>query len=108
MAGLGEVCSHVGAILFYLESANRTRLTCTQTSCVWKEPAYVEAIPYVPIAELTLSMSKPRISCNRKRGSHFASDTVPLAELAHNLKNHQLPANHQQAQLFQKLDHFLV
>ena len=86
MAGLGEVCSHVGAILFYLESASRTRLTCTQTSCVWKEPAYVEAIPYVPIAELTLSMSKPRISCNRKRGSHFASDTVPLAELAHNFE----------------------
>jgi len=34
MTGLGEIFSHVGAILFYLESANRTRITCTQLECV--------------------------------------------------------------------------
>ena len=81
MAGLGEVCSHVGAVLFYLESANRTRITCTQVGCVWKEPGFVEAIPYVPIAGLLFSMPKSTINCNRKRGAHLLDDTVPLADL---------------------------
>ncbi|XP_065916067.1 uncharacterized protein [Dysidea avara] len=78
MAGLGEVCSHVGAILFYLESANRTRITCTQVGCVWKAPSFVEAIPYLPIAGLLFSMPKSRISCNKKRGAHLMNETVPL------------------------------
>ena len=78
MAGLGEVCSHVAAILFYLESAARSKLTCTQTSCMWKEPTFVDAIPYLPISELPLSKPKPRISCNKRRGAHHLSDITPL------------------------------
>ena len=34
MAGLGEVCSHVGAIPFYVESAYRVK-NCTEVSCAW-------------------------------------------------------------------------
>ena len=33
MVGLGEVYSHVGAILFYLESAFCVKKTCAQTDC---------------------------------------------------------------------------
>ena len=50
MAGLGEVCSHIGALLFYLESASRVSKSCTQIGCVWKEPRVVESIPYAEIA----------------------------------------------------------
>ena len=38
MAGLGEACTHIGAILFYLEAATKIRNTsCTQ--------------PYLPVQE---------------------------------------------------------
>jgi len=78
MAGLGEVCSPVAAILFYLESAARSKLTCTQTSCMQKKPTFVDAIPYLPIAELPLSKPKSTISCNKRRGAHHLSDITPL------------------------------
>ena len=81
MAGLREVCSHVAAILFYLESAARSKLTCTQTSCMWKEPTFVDAIPYLPISELPLSKPKPRISCNKRRGAHHLSDITPFEDM---------------------------
>jgi hypothetical protein len=37
MAGLGECCSHVASILFYLEVSTRLneKLTCTQVKCSW-------------------------------------------------------------------------
>ena len=38
MAGLGEVCSHVAAILFFLESESRAPRSCTQELCKWNEP----------------------------------------------------------------------
>jgi len=51
---------------------------------VWKEPGFVDAIPYVPIAELLFSMPKARISCNKKRGAHLVNDTIPLADFSQN------------------------
>ena len=81
MAGLGEVCSHVGAILFYLESAFRVTQTCTQTDCRWKEPRLVEAIPYARIIDIPFTKPKSLISCNRKRGAHLYSDEVSVVDL---------------------------
>ena len=80
MAGLCEVCSHVGAILFYLESAARVGKTCTQMDCAWKGPTFVETIPYARISDIPFSKPKPRISCNKKRG-HLYSDSVPDSAL---------------------------
>ena len=81
MAGLGEVCSHVSAILFYLESAYRVTKTCTQIDCRWKEPRLIETIPYARIMDITFTKPKSSISCNRKRGAHFYNDAVPFAGL---------------------------
>ena len=81
MAGLSEVCSHVGAILFYLESAFRVAKTCTQTDCKWKEPRLVETIPYARIMDIPFTKPKSLISCNRKRGAHLYSDEVPVIHL---------------------------
>ena len=41
MAGLGETCTHIAAILFYLEAANRFQevKTCTQGACEWNVPS---------------------------------------------------------------------
>jgi uncharacterized membrane protein len=40
MAGLGEVCSHVAAILFKVEACIRLEMnkrSCTSLPCVWNE-----------------------------------------------------------------------
>ena len=81
MASLGEVCSHVAAILFYLESASRVTTTCTQTDCAWKQPRLVETIPYARIMDIPFTKPKGTLRSNRKRGAHLYSDTVPLSDL---------------------------
>jgi len=86
MASLGEVCSHVAAILFYLESVFRVTTACTQTGCVWKQPRLVEAIPYAPIMDIPFTKPKGSLSSNRKRGAHLYSDTVPLLDLPKHLE----------------------
>jgi len=81
MAGLEEVCSHVAVVLFYLESAFQSKFTCTQIGCIWKEPTMIDAIPYLPIAQLPFSKPKLRISCNRKREAHHLNSITPLTDL---------------------------
>ena len=55
MAGLGETCTHIAAILFYLEATARiqgTTTTCTQQACQWIVPAYFKKIEYLPIKNI--------------------------------------------------------
>ena len=43
MAGLGETCTHIAAVLFYLEALYRIKeaQTCTQQQCDWiTDPLY--------------------------------------------------------------------
>ena len=60
MAGLGEVCSHVAAILFYVEAVSRIQgtETCTQRKCEWILPSYLKKIEYLPIAEIDFTSAK--------------------------------------------------
>ena len=79
MAGLGEVCSHIEALFFYLESASHVNKNCIQIGCVSKEPRIVETIPYAEIADLPFEKPKSQID-GRKRVAHLYSNTVPLAD----------------------------
>ena len=68
MAGLGEVCTHVAAVLFFLETSARLRSknTCTQEKCQLVIPTFQKNIPYAPVKDLdfTSSMGKKRkIDC---------------------------------------------
>ena len=40
MAGLGECCSHIASVLFYVEFWTRVngKLSCTQVKCTWILP----------------------------------------------------------------------
>lgn len=62
MAGLSEACSHVGALLFAVETAVRMRdsLTCTQEKSKWVMPGYVKQIPYIPVHEMDFCSSKTK------------------------------------------------
>ena len=53
MAGLGESCSHIGAVLFYTEYATRIRdsKTCTEEKAYWLLPGY-HAVEYKEVCDI--------------------------------------------------------
>ena len=57
MAGLGEACSHIAAILYYLEVLARMEgaRTCTQEECQW---TYLKNVEYLPIKEIDFTSAK--------------------------------------------------
>ena len=60
MAGLGECCSHVASMLFYLEVWTRLngKLACTQVKCTWILPTYVKQISYSPVKDINFTSAK--------------------------------------------------
>ena len=54
MAGLGETCSHVGALLFYVEAAVRIRdsKTVTQEKAYWLLPSAHKDVEYKEVADI--------------------------------------------------------
>ncbi len=62
MAGLGEACTHIGAVLFYLEASTKrsSEQSCTQSKCQWLIPSYQKEIPYLPIKDLDFSSAKKK------------------------------------------------
>ena len=61
MAGLGEACTHIGAVLFYLEAVTNSsnNVTCTQQRCKWVVPTQRE-IPYLPIKGIDFTSAKTK------------------------------------------------
>ena len=62
MAGLGEVCSHIAAVLFYLETSSRVNgsSVCTQQKCQWVIPQFQKEIPYAPVQELDFTSAQAK------------------------------------------------
>ena len=54
MAGLGEICTHITATLFYVEAVVRIQgsKTCTQSQCACIIPSYMKSIDYQPIKKI--------------------------------------------------------
>ena len=62
MAGLGEVCTHIAAILFYLETSSwiNGASLCTQQKCQWVIPAFQKEIPYLPVADIDFTSARAK------------------------------------------------
>ena len=60
MAGLGETCTHVTAILFYLEALSRIKVARTPTEgpCNRVIPAYLKSAEYLPIRKTDFTSAK--------------------------------------------------
>ena len=60
MAGLGETCTHIAAVLFYLEATVRIRgnPTCTQAKCEWVMPSFLKKIEYLPIRDIDFTSAR--------------------------------------------------
>lgn len=54
LVGLGELCSHIARILFYIEAWTRIhgKLACTQVKCTWLLPTYVKEVPYSKVKDI--------------------------------------------------------
>ena len=60
MAGLGDCCSHIASVLFYLEVVTRQneRLACTQVECGRILPSYVEKVHYAKVKDINFSSAR--------------------------------------------------
>ena len=56
MAGQGETCTHVAAVLFYLEAMMQIQgvETCTRKECGWFIPSYIKNVEYQAVKILIL------------------------------------------------------
>ena len=57
MAGLGEACSHVASLMFYIDAAVRIRdsKTVTQEKAYWMLPSALDKVDYVPVSDMDFS-----------------------------------------------------
>ena len=60
MAGLAETCSHVGAVLHWVETAIRVRddTPCTSKENKWLMPTPTQSIPYLQLCDIDFSAPK--------------------------------------------------
>ena len=60
MAGLGECCSHIASVLFYLETWTRIngKLSCTQVKCTWLLPTYVKEVTYEKVKNINFTSAR--------------------------------------------------
>jgi len=56
MAGLGEACSHIAALLFVLEANTKMRknTSCTSQLCSWLPPS-MQKVEYAPVSSMNFS-----------------------------------------------------
>ena len=59
MAGLGEACSHIAAVLFALETNVQARksMSCTSLPCSWLPPSF-QSVPCAPIAQIEFKQKR--------------------------------------------------
>ena len=80
MAGLGEVCTHVAALLFYLEALQRMEevQTCMQQQCGWIMPSASTTVQYLEIKDIdfTSARGKKRKLDEMLDGSESSSDAA--------------------------------
>ncbi|XP_022807132.1 uncharacterized protein LOC111344187 isoform X1 [Stylophora pistillata] len=83
MAGLGECCSHIASILFYLEVSTRLneKLACTQVKCSWILPATVKSVDYLRVKDINFTSAKKMKSDLDKtvNSLNCAADTKSLS-----------------------------
>lgn len=78
MAGLGEACSHIAAVLFAVEANTRIRsnVSCTSELCAWL-PANSQSVQYAPVSNIdfTTPASKRRRMFREKMGHRSTNAT---------------------------------
>ena len=84
MAGIGEACSHIAAVLFTIEGNTRAkkRFTCTSFLCSWHPPSFC-AVPFAKLADIDLStplQKRKKITLLNKGESSRSSQQTSQAQ----------------------------
>ena len=103
MAGCGEVCTHVSALLFSIEYVVKIResRTVTEKPAYWKLPSEFKQVKYCTLAEMDFTSAKPM---KKNLDKKINSVHVPDPEL-----NNPDPAHIENAQAYatdHELDQF--
>ena len=81
MAGLAKTCSHVGALLYWVETAVwiRDQTPCTSKGNKWLLPAPVKNIPYLQLQDIDLTAPKHHsvVYTSTSTSSDAASHCIP-------------------------------
>ena len=89
MAGLGEACSHIAAILFTLDANVQARksLSCTSVPCYWLPPTF-KNVPFAPISDINFADPEKKlkagissINCSAYQGTSSTNITPSKSEL---------------------------
>ena len=84
MAGLGKVCSRIGAMLFTIEAGVRMAKsqTCTSLPCKWIMPTAINNIPYSTIQDIdfTAASTKKRKLDEQQSGFTMAASSTKKTE----------------------------
>ena len=77
MAGLGEACSHIAAILFTLDANVQARksLSCTSMPCSWLPPSF-RSVPFAPISDIDFSDPEKRMKASCSTPSSGSTSTA--------------------------------
>ena len=80
MAGLGECCSHIASVLFYLEVWTRLngKLAGTQVKCTWLLPTTVKQVDYARAKDINFSFAdKLKTDLDKSIDSLHPSSSAP-------------------------------
>ncbi|KAL3837633.1 hypothetical protein ACJMK2_022979 [Sinanodonta woodiana] len=73
MAGLGKACSHIGALLFYIETAVRIEnaKTVTQEKAYWLLPSSIDKVGYAEVSNIDFTSAE-----NKKKKNTWIMPSV--------------------------------
>lgn len=76
MAGLGEACSHIAALLFAAQTNTelKTQFTCTSFPCSWLPPSF-RSVPFAEIAQIDFSSASQKRKCLMKTSEASSSSS---------------------------------
>lgn len=80
MAGAGEACSHIAAVLFVAEANTQVKQqqSCTTLPCSWLPPSF-RTVDYLPVSEIDFRTPKQK----RRLGLPSASSSAPATKKVH-------------------------
>ncbi|XP_070179085.1 uncharacterized protein [Littorina saxatilis] len=105
MAGVGETCTHVGALAFAVDTYTQTkeRATCTGVKAYWKVPQGVRGVTPLPAYLINFSSSKAKQTSLSKL-VHDENTVAPESHLHKSLHQVDAPTVHEVRALFATLN----
>ena len=76
MAGLGDACSHIAAVLFALEANTQVKKSMSYTSlpCTWLLPSF-QSVTYAPITKIDLKQKRKLSDPSLVKGKEMPEPT---------------------------------